>query len=118
MLETRDKLGLDDLQDTDLIPMINYAWNHSFARKTKNQKAISERGWNPLNRNLLMDRDLRATMTQREKCRQYNIHNNVVLPDKFFTDHNSSDSGGTTVSSTSCSMFSVNNQSTINIKSN
>ena len=68
-----------------------------------------------------MDGDLRATMTQKEKCRQYNIDNNIILSDKIFTDNNPNDLCDTTLSSSSCSMFSTitgTNQSTINIISN
>ena len=116
MLETREKLGLDELQSTDLMPIINYAWNHSFARRDKNKNAISDRGWNPLNRKLLTDNDLRATMTQKEKSREHHKVNNIILPSRFFNNHSSSESG--TISSTSCSAFSIpgstSNQSTIN----
>ena len=56
------------LRPTDLMPLINIAWKKSFARVDKNQQAIAERGWNPLNYNLLTDPELRATMTNREIC--------------------------------------------------
>jgi len=54
------------LRPTDLIPLINIAWNKSFARKSTNKKAIALRGWNPLNYYLLLDPELRATMTTTE----------------------------------------------------
>ena len=60
-------------------------------------------------------------MTQKEKCRQYNIDNNIILSDKIFTDNNPNDLCDTTLSSSSCSMFSTitgTNQSTINNQHN
>ena len=45
----------------------NIAWERSFARVEQNKKAIVERGWNPLNYNLLTNSELRATMTVAEK---------------------------------------------------
>ena len=116
MLETREKLGLGELQSTDLMPIINYAWNCSFARRDKNKNAISDRGWNPLDWKLLTDNDLRATMTQKKKSREHHKANNIILPSRFFDNHSSSESW--TISSASCSAFSIpgstNNKSTIN----
>ena len=54
------------LLPTAIIPMVNYAWNHSFTRVTLNKKAIADRGWGPLNYNLLNDKSIRATMTEAE----------------------------------------------------
>ena len=53
-------------QSTDIIPLINKAWNDSFARVEKNKQAIAERGWYPLNRNILLNDELRSTMTPAE----------------------------------------------------
>ena len=41
--------------------MINRIWPLSFGRKITNKIAISERGWNPLNRHLLIDPDIIKT---------------------------------------------------------
>ena len=54
------------LLPTDIIPMVNFAWNHSFTRVALNKKAIADRGWGPLNYNLLNDKCIRATMTESE----------------------------------------------------
>ena len=54
------------LLPTDIIPMVNYAWNHSFTRVILNKKAIAACGWGPLNYNLLNDKSIRATMTEAE----------------------------------------------------
>ena len=51
----------------EIVPMVNYAWAHSFARYAKNKKAISDRGWNPLNCILLTDGVIMRSMTAQEK---------------------------------------------------
>lgn len=45
-----------EVRPTDIIPMINYAWDRSFAREESNKKeAIYECGWYTYkNRNLLL----------------------------------------------------------------
>jgi hypothetical protein len=53
-----------ELVSTDIIPLVNYAWSRSFAVVESNKKAIWERGWFPLNRNLLLHPSLRETMTE------------------------------------------------------
>ena len=42
---------IQDMQisPTDIIPLVNKAWDVSFARVEKNKKAIYERGWFPFN---------------------------------------------------------------------
>ena len=50
-----------------IIILVNDAWAHSFGKVATNQHAIAERGWNPLNRNILLNAQLRATMTPDEK---------------------------------------------------
>ena len=56
-LEFKTKHTFDNptLQPTDLIPLINKAWNQSLAQIDKNCNAIANRGWNPLNRNIILD---------------------------------------------------------------
>uniref|UniRef100_A0A7S4UP82 Uncharacterized protein n=1 Tax=Paramoeba aestuarina TaxID=180227 RepID=A0A7S4UP82_9EUKA len=50
----KTRMGLPPIiQKTDIIPLINLAWDQSFAKVRSNRKAISDRGWNPLNRALL-----------------------------------------------------------------
>ena len=55
------------IEPHEIILIINYAWKKSFAPCTSNKKAIAERGWFPLNRALLLDSGLRATMTEEEQ---------------------------------------------------
>ncbi len=73
----------DDLVDMDLIPLINTAWKSSFAHIDKNKNALADRGWNPLNQNLLLHDDLRATMTRKEKSAEYHLSNDIIIPRKF-----------------------------------
>jgi hypothetical protein len=41
-------------EPTDIVPLVNIAFLKSFGTKKSALKAISERGWNPLNYNILM----------------------------------------------------------------
>ena len=61
---------------TDIIPLVNYAWCHSFGKVTSNKKAIRERGWYPPNRNILLDSKLRSTITAHDE----NAH---LIPSQF-----------------------------------
>ena len=63
MTQMQSNLGI---QATDIIPMVRYAWEKSFARKDTNAKAIAERGWFPLNRNCLLNSEIRVSMTEEE----------------------------------------------------
>ena len=38
---------------TDVVPLVNTAWEKSFARSDQTKKAVMERGWSPLNYVLL-----------------------------------------------------------------
>ena len=67
LLEFKEKKAMSQShQSTDIIPLINKAWNDSFARVEQNKQAIAERGWYPLNRNILLNDELRSTMTPAE----------------------------------------------------
>ena len=54
------------IEVTEIMILVNYAWSVSFAKIPSNKKAIAERGWNPLNRNIVLDTAVRATMTKLE----------------------------------------------------
>ena len=65
-----------EILPSDVIPIVNYAWNHSFADTKGNKEATVLRGWCPLNRNLLLLQELRNTMTAddhdwEERCEIY-----------------------------------------------
>ena len=57
VLELRDV----NMKKTKIIPIVNYAWSKSFAKKERKKTAISKRGWNPLNRYLLLHPEIEAT---------------------------------------------------------
>ena len=44
---------LESISATDIIPLVSTAWENSFNKKEQAVKAISDRGWNPLNYALL-----------------------------------------------------------------
>ena len=89
LLELKDSIGLqnDGIVDTDLMPLVNRAWDMSFARVHKNKNAIANRGWNPLNKALLLDPTLRSTMTSTEKSNEYNEQNKIIVPKKKVFSH-------------------------------
>ena len=59
-------IGDMELLPTDIIPLINTAWVNSFSEVESNKKAIAERGCFLYNRNLLMQEQLRATITMKD----------------------------------------------------
>ncbi len=75
---------------TDMMPIINDAWKKRFDMINKNKNAISNQGWNPLNRALLLNEELRATMTTKEYTPVYSTNHNIHPPRKFTlkTSHN------------------------------
>ena len=58
---------------------MNEAWKASFARKSTNINAIRERGWGPLNRNLLKYREVHNSMTNEERL-HYEACNGLAHP--------------------------------------
>ena len=121
LLEFKDSIGLqnDGMLDTDLMPLVNKAWDKSFARVHKNRNAIVDRGWNPLNKALLLDPTLRSTMTSKEKSDEYNKQNKIILPNKKASSHHEemrTDSITTTQTdpSTESEISSLNNNPILN----
>jgi hypothetical protein len=51
------------IHPTDIIPIINFAWTHSFARTESNPNAIISRGWNPCNYAVLTCKEVLRTKT-------------------------------------------------------
>ena len=68
------------LKPTDLMPLINKEWNASFARKNKNPQAVADKGWNPLNYNILTMPEIRATVTMDEEKLELDSSDNIKLP--------------------------------------
>ena len=52
------------LLPTDIVPLVNFAWDKSFTRIELNKKAIADRGWDPLNYQMLIDKSIQTTMTE------------------------------------------------------
>ena len=68
------------LQTYDIIPLVNAAWKQSFARIEKNKNACADRGWNPLNRCLLLHSEIRATMTDEEQDMELSSTSSAIVP--------------------------------------
>ena len=66
------------IEVAEIMILINYAWERSFARVETNKVAIAERGWFPLNRKLLISTQLRSTMTKNEQRDE--TGNGVIIP--------------------------------------
>jgi hypothetical protein len=50
-----------NIQHSDIIPIVNYAWTRSFANTQINLQATRERGWDPLNQILLTHPDIASS---------------------------------------------------------
>jgi hypothetical protein len=48
-----------NIERHDIVGIVHYAWEQSFARVKTNKKAIAAHGWNPLTYNLLDNKDLK-----------------------------------------------------------
>lgn len=106
LVQKKESLGLPpSLVDTDMMPLINMAWQQSFAKISSNKRAIADRGWNPLNRAILTNDDLRATMTTKELEDEALPSSNIILPNKIASANPSShdDKSDTTVTDDSTS---------------
>ena len=56
------RMGLPHtITKTDIVPLCNRAFANSFAQVPSNQHAIADRGWNPLNRALLLNTEVLKT---------------------------------------------------------
>jgi hypothetical protein len=70
------------LNSEDIIPLVNKSWHSSFANIRTNRKAIAVRGWNPLNRNLLLHKEIKISDTSESTNTGNNEidDNNSTLP--------------------------------------
>ena len=65
LIAFKRRLGLSlNIKRTDIIPLVNHAWDHSFAGVDTKRNAIAERGWNPMNRALLHHPSIQKTNPQ------------------------------------------------------
>lgn len=62
LVEKKESWGLEGtIEKTDIVSIVTYAWERSFARQSTNIKAVAERGWGPLNYNLLLHPEINLT---------------------------------------------------------
>ena len=82
LLELKESISHqnDGMVDTDLMSLINEAWENCFALVDKNRNAIADRGWNPLNKALLLDPTLRSMVALKEKSDKYHELHKILLP--------------------------------------
>ena len=68
LLEQKVNYMIDPLTllPTDIIPIVNIAWEASFVQVENNKIEICDCGWNPLNYALLENDDIKATMTNHD----------------------------------------------------
>ena len=53
------------INKVDIVGLVNTAWDNSFANIATNKKAIYERGWYPLNYNVLLHPEIQLTQPQQ-----------------------------------------------------
>ena len=63
-----------------MIPIVNKARQQSFTRTDKNKNIIAGRGWNPLNRNILLHEDICSTMINKEIRLENDSSNKILTP--------------------------------------
>jgi hypothetical protein len=51
-------LAKNSLVAKDIVPIVNFVWRPTFGNNISNKKAIAVRGWNPLNLNLLLNKEI------------------------------------------------------------
>ena len=56
-----------NIKRSDIVPIVNSAWSKSFANVDNNVKAIRDRGWGPLTRNLLQHPEILASKRESEE---------------------------------------------------
>jgi len=69
-VDKKENAGLlGTIEKTDIVSLVSQAWNASFTRVDNNKKAVAERGWGPLNYNLLLHPEINL---KKEKGFQLN----------------------------------------------
>ena len=109
LLVFKESIGLSNgLVPTDMMPVINNEWRQSFTKIEKNKHAISDQGWNPLNRALLLNDELRATMTKKESTPKYSARNHIFPPNVASEDPSSTTDSRTVIDNSSESTTPLN----------
>ena len=107
------------------MPIINLAWEKSFAWAEKNRQEIVDREISPLNWALLLDDELRSTMTKKQQLLEFLSDNNIIFPSNSTTSKtalSSSDQSSRTNSNSSgissiCDSDNVSTDASLNFNS-
>jgi hypothetical protein len=84
LLEKKTKLCLDSkIERHDAVGLVHRAWLKSFVKVESNKRAISDRGWNPLNYNLLDHDELHRVRDNNPVKNAYELSaiNGIDVPD-------------------------------------
>ena len=79
--------GKQSFEMSDIVPLVRRAWEKSFANKLNAKKAISERGWGPLNYICIDHPDVRKEVIKSdpEKVSESTNHSgNIVIDTSTF----------------------------------
>ena len=81
-MEENEKYMPDKLtiHSHNIIGIVNYAWERSFARVKSNKKAVAERRWFPYNHNLMTNPLIRVYITEEESALELLETSTVILP--------------------------------------
>ena len=66
----------ESIDKSDLMLLMNIAWNKSFARIDKNRRVIADRVWGQYNRNILIFSQIRSTITDEYYLKDIKYHIN------------------------------------------
>ena len=69
------------LRNQTLLPLFQLPGKKALQIKEQNRKAVSERGWGPLNYNLLLTAEIQNTSTQLNSSLAGNTTNSNVTPE-------------------------------------
>ena len=115
LLDLKRQSCMNEIIDkSDLILLINIAWNKSFARVDKNRRAISDRGQGIYNRNILTFSHIGATMMETDKVYDFNYQ--VFLSSFLSVSTITNDSSFCNDFISSHSRFSDSNKTNLNIE--
>ena len=66
----------ESIDKSDLMLLMNIAWNKSFARIDKNRRVIADRVWGQYNRSILIFSQIRSTITDGYYLKDIKYHIN------------------------------------------
>jgi hypothetical protein len=111
LMRQRERRHIDlEICPNDIVPLVNYAWDRSFAIKSTNVQAILERGWFPLNKALLLHPLLRATMTEMDKEEE---NKNKLVPSSYLNECTNNTDAVASVNNNEISNLPINRETTV-----